>query len=241
MVLDERAQPLHGLDVAGQDVVPRRKDQGSQLRVLAVEDHPLFYDGLQLLFQGEEEFELVGQATNRAEAVALARHYQPHVILLDIGLADANGLDLVSQLARICPDAKIVVVTGRPEQEYLMTALQLGVHAFLPKDAPGSAILGALRAVVRGERIIGQPEALSSVLVEFGRVLRERERQRRGLTDQEIEILKLAAAGLNNKDIGVQQFWSEITIKRKMQDIYRKLDVKSRAQAVAEAIRLGLI
>jgi DNA-binding NarL/FixJ family response regulator len=98
-----------------------------------------------------------------------------------------------------------------------------------------------LRAVVRGERVIGQPEALSSVLVEFGRVLRERERQRRGLTDQEIEILKLAAAGLNNKDIGTQQFWSEITIKRKMQDIYRKLDVKSRAQAVAEAIRLGLI
>ena len=154
MVLDERAQPLYGLDVAGQDAVPRCNDQGSQLRVLAVEDHPLFYDGLQLLFQGEAGFELVGQATNRAEAVALARHYQPHIILLDIGLAGTNGLDLVSQLTRICPDAKIAVVTGRPEQEYLMTALQLGVHAFLPKDAPGSAILGALRAVVRGERVI---------------------------------------------------------------------------------------
>ena len=135
----------------------------------------------------------------------------------------------------------IVVVTGRSEREYLMSALQLGVHAFLQKDTPGAAILGALRTVVRGERVIGQAEALTTVLVEFGRVLRERELERRGLTDQEIEILQLAAAGLNNKDIGVQQFWSEITIKRKMQGIYRKLDVKGRAQAVAEAIRLGII
>jgi NarL family two-component system response regulator YdfI len=111
----------------------------------------------------------------------------------------------------------------------------------LPKDAPGSAILGALRAVVRGQRAIGPPEALSGVLAEFGRVLREREGQRRGLTDQEIEILQLTAAGLSIKEIGAQQFWSEITIKRKMQDIYRKLEVKGCAQAVAEAIRLGLI
>jgi DNA-binding NarL/FixJ family response regulator len=231
MVLDEGTQPLHVLD----------KDQGGQLRVLAVEDHPLFYDGLQLLFQSEEEFELVGQATNRAEAVALARHYQPHIILLDIGLAGGNGLDLGGQLTRICPSAKIAVVTGHPEQEYLMSALQLGVHAFLPKDAPGSAILGALRAVVRGERVIDQPEALSSVLLEFGRVLRERERQRRGLAEQEIRILQLAAAGLNNKDIGAQHFCSANAVNHKMQDIYRKLDVKSRAQAVAEAIRLGFI
>ena len=241
MVLDERAQPVHVLDVVGQDAVPRHMDQGGRLRVLAIEDHPLFYDGLQLLFQDEEEFELVGQAANRAEAVALVRHCQPHIILLDIGLAGANGLDLISQLCRICPGVKIVVVTGRPEREYLMSALQLGVHAFLQKDTPGAAILGALRAVVRGERVIGQAEALTTVLVEFGRVLRDRELERRGLTDQEINILQLAASGLNNKDIGVQQFWSEITIKRKMQGIYRKLDVKSRAQAVAEAMRLGII
>src|SRR5439155_22245930 len=122
-----------------------------------------------------------------------------------------------------------------------MNARGLGVHAFLPMDRPGESILGAVGAVVRGERVIGQAEALTTVLVEFGRVLRERERERRGLTDQEIDILQLAASGLNNKDIGVQQFWSEITIKRKMQGIYRKLDVKSRAQAVAEAIRLGII
>jgi DNA-binding NarL/FixJ family response regulator len=237
MVLDERAGPVHGRDGADQDAVPGSTDQGDRLPVLAVEDHPLFYDGLQLLFQDEEEFELVGRAANRAEAVALAQRYQPHIILLDIGLAGTNGLNLVSQLSRICPGAKIVVVTGYTEREYLTSALRLGAHAFLQKDTPGSAILSALRAVVRGERVIGQAEALSTVLVEFGQVRRER----CGLTDQEIEILQLAAAGLNNKEISAAKFWSEMTIKRKMQGIYRKLDVMSRAQAVAAAIRLGIM
>ena len=82
---------------------------------------------------------------------------------------------------------------------------------------------------------------LSNVLVEFRQVLGERERQRRGLTDQDIEILQLAAAGLTNKQIGAQQFWSEKKVSRKLREIYHKLGVKNRVQAVAEAIRLGLI
>jgi NarL family two-component system response regulator YdfI len=98
-----------------------------------------------------------------------------------------------------------------------------------------------LRAVLRGDRLVAQPTVLSAVLEEFGHLLREREQERFGLTEQEITILRLAAAGLNYKDIGAQQFWSEITIKRKMRDIYRKMDVNGRAQAVAEAIRVGII
>jgi DNA-binding NarL/FixJ family response regulator len=105
----------------------------------------------------------------------------------------------------------------------------------------GDAILASLRKVLSGERVIGEPQAMTAVLNEFSHVLQQRERERYGLTDQEVEILRLAASGLNNKDIGLSQFWSEITVKRKMQDIYRKLEVKSRAQAVAAAIRLGFI
>jgi len=115
------------------------------------------------------------------------------------------------------------------------------VHAFLEKDMPGQAVLDVLRAVVRGERVVGKPQALSTVLEEFGSMLRERERDRFGLTENEVAILQLAAEGLSNRDIGERQFWSEIAVKRKMQDIYRKLNVKSRAQAVAESIRLGII
>ena len=209
--------------------------------VLLIEDHPLIYDGLLALFRRTDDFELVSRASDAATALSLARYQQPDLILLDIELAESNGLDLVNQLRRICPDARITVLTAHREREYLMSALRLGVHALLQKDMNGDAILAALRKVLGGERVIGEPQALTSVLYEFSQVLQHRERERYGLTDQEVEILRLAASGLNNKDIGLSQFWSEITVKRKMQDIYRKLEVKSRAQAVAAAIRLGFI
>jgi DNA-binding NarL/FixJ family response regulator len=186
-------------------------------------------------------FELVGQAGNGASALALARHYQPDIILLDIGLPGINGLDLVNQLRRIVPGVKIVILTAHQEQEYLRTAMRLDVEGFLPKDMSGRAVVAALHQVMAGERVIGQPQAVTAVLKEYGQLVRERERERSGLTEQEIEILRLAARGLNNKDIGASQFWSEITVKRKMQDIYHKLGVKSRAQAVAEAIHRGFI
>jgi DNA-binding NarL/FixJ family response regulator len=213
----------------------------SRISVLLVEDHPVFCDGLRALFARDESFELVGQAANGATALRLTHTYHPDVILLDIGLADTNGLDLVNQLRRTWANAKIIVLTGRQDREYLMSAVRLGVHGYLQKDMAGEAIFAALRQVVNGERVIGQPRAVTTVLTEFGQMMRERERERYGLTDQEVEMLRLAAAGLNNKDIGGRQFLSEITVKRKMQDTYRKLEVKSRAQAVAEAIRLGFI
>jgi len=211
------------------------------IRVFLIEDHPLVGDGLQALFAHDGGFELIGQTGNGGSAMTQVRYLQPDVIMLDIGLPGINGLDLVNQLRRICPAARTVILTAHQEYEYLTAALRLDVDAFLPKDMPGTEILRALRRVLSGERVIGQPQALTAVLKDFGRLVRERERERAGLTDQEIEILRLAARGLNNKDIGATQFWSEITVKRKMQDIYRKLEVKSRAQAVAAAIRLGFI
>lgn len=215
--------------------------RNARVRILLVDDHLLFGHGLRLLLGGDEAFEVVEQAHSGSQAVTLARLCDPDLVLLDIELPDANGLDIVAQLRRVCPGARIAVLTGHHEQEHLMRALQLGVQGFLHKDMPVPALLAGLHELAEGERVIGKPEALTTALAEFGRLLQERERARSGLTDQEVEILRLAAVGLNNKEIGVRQFWSEITVKRKMQDIYRKLRVKSRAQAVAEAIRLGFI
>jgi DNA-binding NarL/FixJ family response regulator len=123
--------------------------------VLAIEDHPLFCDGLRALFQSDDDFDLVGDASTGAGALGQARRLQPDIVLLDIGLPGANGLDLVTQLSRTCPRARIVVLTGRPEHEYLLRAMRIGVHAFIEKDMPGAALLDVLRAVMRGERIIG--------------------------------------------------------------------------------------
>lgn len=214
---------------------------GRRARVLLVEDHPVYSAGLQALLEGDAGFEVVGQVADGEAAMPLVRRCQPDVIILDIGLGGTNGLDLINRFRRINSDVRIAVLTAHEEREHLLTALRLGVQAFIQKDVPGSAILAAMRQVLNGERVVTQPSALTTALTEFGQLLQEHERERSMLTAQELEILRLAAAGLKNKDIGAHQFLSEVTIKRKLQDIYRKLNVSGKAAAVAEAMRLGWI
>lgn len=210
-------------------------------RVLLAEDHPLYCDGLHALLRGQDDFEILGEAHTPLDALLLARQQQPTLVLLDLELAGELSLDLVGQLRRVCPKLKVVILTTHHDNEHLMAAVRLGVDGFLRKDMAGAAILSGLRAVSRGQRVLGQAEAVTAVLDEFTRLLREHERELLGLNETELEILRLAAAGLNNREIGVQKFWSEITVKRKTGQIYRKMNVKTRAQAVAEAIRLGLL
>lgn len=215
----------------------------NRMRVLMIDDHPLFCDGLHALLERSGHFDVVGQARCSGDALNLARATLPELILLDISLDNdtVNGLDLIHRLRRICPEVKIVVLTGHKESEYVMNALRQGVSGFVEKDLPSAELLAALEHVRRGERVLPDSGHLTLALTEFGLVVQERERAQSGLNDQEIEMLRLAASGKNNKQIGDYEFFSEITVKRKMQLIYRKLSVTSRAQAVAEAIRLGFI
>ncbi len=212
-------------------------------RVLIVDDHPLFCDGLQALLARAEHLEVVGKAQTSNEALAFTRQLKPDIILLDITLDNntVSGLDLIHRLRRIRSDVKIAILTGHSESEYLMNALRQDVQAYLVKDMSSSALLTAIEQVRAGERVLPNPQHLTIALTKLGQVIQERDRAHSGLNDKEIEMLRLAAQGHNNKEIGAYEFWSEITVKRKMQAIYRKLGVSSRAQAVAEAIQLGFI
>jgi DNA-binding NarL/FixJ family response regulator len=214
-------------------------------RVLIVDDHPTFCEGLEALFQRTDDFEIVGKALTASTALNAARELQPEVIILDVMLGNEDnsttGLDLVHQLRRIYPAVKIAVLTGSSSQEHLMTALRVGVEAYLQKDLAPNVLISAVRQVRDGERIIGSPKQLTVALTQLHAIVQERALVGCGLTDAELEMLRLAAAGHNNKQIAAQQFWSEITVKRKMQSVYRKLGVSTRAQAVAEAIRRGFV
>lgn len=217
------------------------QQSASAIRVLIVDDHEIVRKGLSVMLAEQEGFEVVGQAATGNAAVTLAKELQPDIVLLDIFLGNANGLDIAQQLLRGCPNARIVIVTGMGNDDYLFRALRIGVHGYLQKALPIDELLAALRSVYRGERVIGEPRAMTQILSEFERLTKEQERVRSGLNDLEIELLRLAAEGCSNKEIAARQFWSEVTVKRKMQDIYRKLQVTDRAQAVAEAMRNGLI
>lgn len=210
-------------------------------RVLIIEDHPLYVDGLVMMLESRDAYKVVGVAASSNTALSMARQFDPQIVLLDIELPGVSGLDLISPLSRICPQSKIVILTGHGEDGVALAAVRLGAHGYLQKDLNSAQLLSALELIVKGERVIGKPQTLTAVLNECSHLMRNRDREKLGISEQEVEIIKLAAAGKNNKDIGQHQFWSEVTVKRKMQDIYRKLGVKTRAQAVAEAIRLGYI
>jgi len=211
------------------------------IRVLVVDDHEVVRKGICTILREEHGFMVVGEASTGAAAMALALQTRPTMILLDIFLGTANGLDIAQQFQRICPEARIVIFTGFLEDEYLFRAVRIGVHGYLQKSLPLERLLVNLRAISQGERVIGEPHAVTQILNEFSRMTREQERSRSGLSEMEVELLRLAAEGCTNKEIASRCFWSEVTVKRKMQDIYRKLQAGDRAQAVAEAIRTGLI
>ncbi len=235
----------------GDDQAPDQILQGQQaaqsspaaprIRVLVVDDHEVVRKGICAALNEENDFEVVGEASTGNAAITLAIQLQPDIILLDILLGESNGLDIAQQLQRACPQARTVILTGLADDGHLFRAMRIGVHGYMQKALPLSDLLAALRAVHKGERVIGEPRAVTQVLSEFSRLTREQDRVRSGLSDLEIELVRLAAEGCSNKEIAARQFWSEVTVKRKMQDIYRKLQVTDRAQAVAEAMRMGLI
>ncbi|HEX9038473.1 MAG TPA: response regulator transcription factor [Ktedonobacterales bacterium] len=217
--------------------------QSARPRILIIDDHPIFCDGLQALLERSGRFEVVGQAWSSADALSAARELKPDIVLLDIELDNktVNGLDLVHRLRGVRRETKIIVLTAHTGGEFLMYALRLGVQAFLQKDMPPRLLLDAVSQVQAGERVLPNPHHVTVALTELDQAIQERDRAHSGLSDQEIEMLRMAASGHKNKAIGDQEYWSEITVKRKMQTVYKKLGVSSRAQAVAEAIRLGLI
>ena len=211
------------------------------IRLLIVDDHAILRQGISLMVNEENDFEIVGEAGNGKAALTLAMELQPDIVLLDIFLGTSNGLDIAKQLLRSCPDTRIVLFSGFDDEDFLFEAVRIGVHGFLKKTLSIDDLVSALRAVKQGERVLGEPRAITKVLEEFHQLTKVHNRLLFKLNTTEIELVRLASEGCTNREIGTKLYWSEVQVKRKMQDIYRKLEVTDRAQAVAEAMRNGLI
>ena len=215
--------------------------EGAPIRVLVVGDHVLLRQGIRVLLNEEQDFEVVGEADNEKVAVALTTELKPDIVLVDIALGTCGGLDVAKQLLRTSPETRLVLFAGSNDEQLLFDAVRIGVHGYLQKTLSIEDLRRALRAVKCGERVLGETQAVTQVVIEFHRLANEQNRLNWGLSTADIELVQLAAQGWTNKEIGKHMYWSEVQVKRKMQDIYRKLDVNDRAQAVAEAMRHGLI
>ncbi|HEY0756729.1 MAG TPA: response regulator transcription factor [Ktedonobacteraceae bacterium] len=211
------------------------------IRLIVVADHVILRQGINAMLHGEHGFEVIGEAENGRVALRLVTELQPDIVLIDTSLEVTNGLEIAQQLLRSSPNTRVVLFAGSSDEKLLFEALRIGVHGYLHKTVSINDLQEALRAVQGGERVLGETQAVTQVLVEFHRLVKEQNRLNRGLSTTEIELIHLASKGYTNKEIGKQHFWSEVQVKRKMQDIYRKLQVGDRAQAVAEAMRQGLI
>ncbi len=211
------------------------------IRILLVDDHVVLREGLSLMLNEEDDFEVVGDVGDGKAALALTLELHPEIVLLDIFLGTSNGLDVAKQLLRVCPETRIVLFSGFEDQELLLDAIRIGVHGYLQKKLSIEELQSALRAVHQGERVLGDPQSVTLVLEEFHQMTKVHKRLQYKLNTTEIEMVRLASEGYTNKEIGTRVYWSEVQVKRKMQDIYRKLEVTDRAQAVAEAMRHGLI
>ncbi len=220
---------------------PIRERIDAPICVLIVADHVILRQGIHVMLNEEEDFEVVGEAENEKAALSLAMESKPDIVLVDMSMGTSSGLDTAKQLLRSSPNTHVVLFAGSNDEKLLFDAIRIGVHGYLQKTLSIDDLRRALRAIQCGERVLGDSEAITQVVIEFHRLAQEQDRLNRGLSLVEIDLLRFASNGYTNKEIGKEVFWSEVQVKRKMQDIYRKLQVTDRAQAVAEAMRHGLI
>lgn len=210
------------------------------VRVFIVDDHPIVRQGVRSLLGAFPDIEVVGEADGPASALSRVAELHPDVVLLDVRLGEANGIEVARQMRRYHPDSRVIILTTYDDEEYLFGALQVGAHAYLLKDVALDELPAAIRAVHSGRRLLS-PLLVDRVLEQFQTIASEKLRQDAGLTPDEVHILSLMADGATNRDIAEALHFSEVTIKKKVQDLLYKLGATNRTQAVAAAIRRGLI
>lgn len=203
------------------------------IRLLITDDHPVVRDGIRGMFAGDPGFEVVGEASDGARAVELARSLEPDVILMDLRMPGTGGVAAIRELARLGVPSRVLVLTTYATDSDVGPAIEAGATGYLLKDALPGELTRAVRLAARGETVLSPSVATRLV----GRVRAPTV----SLSDRELEILRLIAAGSTNREAAARLFVSEATVKTHVLHIYAKLGVNDRAAAVAAGFRRGLL
>ncbi|MEV0353478.1 response regulator transcription factor [Nonomuraea sp. NPDC050680] len=204
------------------------------IRLLVVDDHPVVRDGLSSMFARDPDFEVVGEAADGAEAVRLAETLRPDVVLMDLRMPGVDGVSATRALAGGGSGARVLVLTTYDTDSHVLPAIEAGATGYLLKDAPRDELLRAVRATARGEAVLA-PSAAALLMS------RVRSSPSGSLSQRELEVLQLVAAGGTNREAAAQLFITEATVKSHLLNIYGKLGVGDRAAAVTEAFNRGLL
>jgi len=215
------------------------------IRVLLVDDQALFREGLETLLSVHKDIQIVGLASNGREAVDVAAHVHPDVVLMDVRMPVLDGVRATRLLLETLPECRVIVLTTFDDDEYIFDALRAGAAGYLLKDVASARLVDAIRATARGESIL-EPSVAAKVIAEFTRVSSmvpsaQMAQLVEPLSERELEILTLIARGGSNKEIADQLFIAEGTVKNHVTHILGKLDVRDRTQAALKARELGLL
>jgi DNA-binding NarL/FixJ family response regulator len=231
----------------GTSAAPRDSSLHAEpIRTMIVDDHALFRRGLEMVLDEETDIELVGQASDGTEAVEKAAESLPDVVLMDIRMPRSNGIEACRAMKEAAPSAKIVILTISDEEEDLFEAIRAGASGYLLKDIPLDEVADTVRAVHGGQSLIN-PSMAGKLLTEFATLAKRDDEERAQelpaprLTEREMQVLKLVARGMNNRDIAKELFISENTVKNHVRNILEKLQIHSRMEAVMVAVREKLI
>jgi len=213
------------------------------IRVFIADDHAVVSHGMRSLLEQYPDILVVGQASTIEESIAGIAASDPDVALLDIRLGgdgSTTGIDIARRLKRAGPRPRIAIVTAFDDGQFVFDALHAGVDAYVLKTVSEDVLADAIRAIHSGERFVSGP-ILGRVLTQFEVLARWRVQQDLGLSDEDLQILKLLADGATTSQISVALFCSPPTAKRRLRSLFERMQVPNRAQAVVEAMRRGLI
>jgi DNA-binding NarL/FixJ family response regulator len=214
----------------------------SDLKLMIVDDHAIFREGLRALLDMEDDFEVIGEASRGDEAVMMVADDPPDVILLDLHLPDGSGSDFCRQLLEVSPGSKILILSAYDDDQEVSAALISGASGYVLKTVGGERLADNIRSVYGGEVLLAPPVA-AKVVQQLSRLQHEttrREESLHALTPREREVFFLASRGLKNSEIAAELYLSEKTIKTHLRNIYNKLDLASKAELRLFAVKMGL-
>jgi DNA-binding NarL/FixJ family response regulator len=212
----------------------------NKVNILIVDDHTLFRTGVRKMLEAEEDMHVVGEAATGREALEQARQLMPDVILMDIKMPELDGVTAARTLHREMPHVGIIFITMFEDDEFIFQGLQAGGRGYILKDAGPETMLRAIRAVAHGESLLGSIVA-QKVMRQFSALPGKQTHLFDDLTPRELEVLKQVAMGLSNSEIAQALTISEKTVKNHINNIFSKLHVNDRSQAMLYAIRKGLV
>jgi len=212
-----------------------------KIRVLLADDHPSFREGLERLLREEADVEVVGQASDGQEAVDMARNLHPDVVILDVSMPKLNGVEATKQIKEACPETSILILSAYDNNPYVLSAIEYGADGYLLKSARYQEVITAIRAVHGGGKVLDSAVAKKVFSQLGGRANTGAGKASQQLHPRELEVLKVAAKGMSNKEISQELSISVFTVQTHMVNILQKLEANSRTEAVLRALKEGWI